>query len=104
MPSITAAISDLSVIGPVLDLQVAVPPPVETLLREANEEVPAPIPASLMIDTGASNTVIQSGIAQKLGLKPVGTLAINTPSGAGIQCFQYSLAASQGTGSDGHGH
>ena len=89
MASITAAISGLVSVGPVLDLHIAVPQQVELLLTEQGQPVPAPVPAAMMIDTGASNSVIQTGIAQQLGLQPVGTVGINTPSSENVQCLQY---------------
>lgn len=72
-----------------LDLHIAVPQQVELLLTEQGQPVPAPVPAAMMIDTGASNSVIQTGIAQQLGLQPVGTVGINTPSSENVQCLQY---------------
>jgi hypothetical protein len=89
LASITAAISGLVSVGPVLDLHIAVPQQVELLLTEQGQPVPAPVPAAMMIDTGASNSVIQTGIAQQLGLQPVGTVGINTPSSENVQCLQY---------------
>jgi predicted aspartyl protease len=91
VPSITASISDLTAIGPVIDLQIAVPIQVEGLLARDQQPLPTPVPASLLVDTGASNTVIQSGIAQRLGLQPVGTVRVNTPSSANVECPQYSV-------------
>ena len=45
-----------------------------------------------MIDTGASNTVIQAGLAQRLGLQPVGTQWVNTPTTQKpVQCSTYAL-------------
>lgn len=44
-----------------------------------------------LIDTGATGTVIQSGIARQLGLNPVGIALINTPSSTNVQCYQYQV-------------
>jgi len=60
-------------------------------MKNAGTPVPAPIPVSMMVDTGASTTVIQTGLAQQLGLQPVGTLSVNTPSSANVQCNTYAV-------------
>ncbi len=44
-----------------------------------------------MIDTGATNTVIRQGIAQQLGLQPVGVTYINTPSSTNVPCYEYLI-------------
>ena len=44
-----------------------------------------------MVDTGASLTVIQTGIAQKLGLQAVGAIQVNTPSSQNVLCTQYAV-------------
>ena len=44
-----------------------------------------------MIDTGASGTVIQQGIAKQLGLNPIGVVAINTPSSENVSCYEYAV-------------
>ena len=47
------------------------------------------VQALAMIDTGASATVIQQGIAAKLGLNPVGVTQIVTPSHTNVRCYRY---------------
>ena len=42
-----------------------------------------------MIDTGASATVVQQGLAAQLGLQPIGIAYINTPSSTNVRCYQY---------------
>ena len=44
----------------------------------------------MMVDTGASNTIIQTGVAQQLGLQPVGTMSVNTPN-ATTTCPVYAV-------------
>lgn len=44
-----------------------------------------------MIDTGASHTVIRDDIPEKLGLNQVGEISANTPSTAGVRCYQYAV-------------
>jgi predicted aspartyl protease len=42
-----------------------------------------------MIDTGATGTVISKGITEKLGINPVGTILINTPSHTDVSSYQF---------------
>jgi hypothetical protein len=44
---------------------------------------------SALIDTGASHSVIQSGLPQKLSIFPVGMQLISTPSSVNVPCLQY---------------
>lgn len=42
-----------------------------------------------MIDTGATGTVLSQALAATLGIQPVGTAYINTPSSTKVLCDQY---------------
>lgn len=42
-----------------------------------------------MIDTGATGSVIQRGLAARLGLNPIGVSYINTPSSMNVACHEY---------------
>jgi len=42
-----------------------------------------------MIDTGATGSVIQQGLASRLGLNPVGITQITTPSSANVACHEF---------------
>ena len=44
-----------------------------------------------MIDTGATGSVIQQGLAAQLGLKPIGVTLINTPSSTNVECYEYAV-------------
>jgi hypothetical protein len=70
---------------------VAVPDVLEQELRGKAQPVPNPIQVVAMIDTGASATVLQQGLASQLGLNPVGVVSINTPSSTGVQCYQFAV-------------
>ena len=74
-----------------LDCQIAVPQQLEALLAGEGTPVPAPIPVSMLVDTGASGTLIQAGLPQRLGLQPVGSQLISTPSSENVHCLQYSF-------------
>jgi len=91
MPSFTTTVADLKLLGPVFEALVAVPEPVEAALKPAGRPVPQPIRVSAMIDTGASQSVIQAGLADRLGLSPVGIASIYTASAADAPCALYDV-------------
>lgn len=91
MPSFTVAVPDLRAIGPIVEIRIAVPQAVEAIFASSGQPAPSPVSVTAMIDTGASGTVIQAGIAARLGLNPVGVVAINTPSSTGVLCAQYAV-------------
>lgn len=91
MPVFTAQVTNLESVGPILDVQVSPSvDAIEAILREGGR-VPSPISISAMIDTGASASVMKEGIAQQLGLNPVGVQRINTPSTRGLECPVFYL-------------
>jgi predicted aspartyl protease len=89
VPSFTAALPNLHAAGPVVDMRIAVGVAAEAALRRARAPVPSPVAVLAMIDTGATNTVIRQGLAQQLGLHPVGVTYINTPSSSNVACYEY---------------
>lgn len=91
MPVVTAQVSNLQAIGPVIDVQIGPSAPAIQVMQKAGVEVPLPIKISALIDTGASRSVIRSGLPQSLGLFPVGTQLINTPSSQNFPCDRYLL-------------
>jgi len=44
-----------------------------------------------MIDTGASGSVIQRGLATQLALNPIGLTYISTPSSTNVACYEYAV-------------
>jgi predicted aspartyl protease len=89
VPSFTSQVPNLQAMGPVVELRLAVGSAVETTLKTADQVIPQPQPVVGMVDTGASGSVIQNGIAAKLGLNPVGVTTINTPSSTNVTCYRY---------------
>lgn len=77
--------------GPVVDVGLSVPLALEDQLRRAGESLPQPIQLQSMIDTGATGSVIQQGLAAQLGLKPIGVTLINTPSSTNVECYEYAV-------------
>ena len=91
MPSFTSQIPNLEAQGPVVELQFAVPPPVQAAMQTAGTQIPSPIQVRAMIDTGATGSVISQGLAAQLSLNPIGVTYINTPSSTNVRCFEYPI-------------
>ncbi|MBM4017701.1 MAG: hypothetical protein FJ288_05140 [Planctomycetes bacterium] len=91
MPSFTAQIPNLQVLGPLVDMSLWISTPLEEVLKEARQSIPDPVAAKGMIDTGATGSVIHPSIAQQLALKPVGVVRISTPSSEDVPCYQYAV-------------
>jgi predicted aspartyl protease len=91
VPSFTVAVPSLQSIGPIVEVRIAVSQAVEAILVSSGQPVPSAVSMAAMIDTGASGTVIQAGVAARLGLLPVGVVAVSTPSSTGVLCAQYAV-------------
>ena len=63
-------------------------------MRNAGLDVPPPVLARALIDTGASCTCVDATVIKKLGLVPSGTASIYTPSTGGNvhTCNQFDVA------------
>jgi len=72
MPSVSIELQNLMVSGPLIDILIAPSKPVLDLLLAENQPIPQPVRLIALIDTGASSTVIKSGIAGRLQLLPGG--------------------------------
>lgn len=77
--------------GPVIIVVIGISAAKAKALQDAGKPIPCGITARLLIDTGASVTVLDTKIIQALGLLPTGTQEILTPStGTGVHtCNQY---------------
>lgn len=72
MPSVSIELQSLLASGPLIDILIAPSKPVIDLMLADNQPVPQPIRLIALINTGASSTVIKSGIAARLQLQPRG--------------------------------
>jgi predicted aspartyl protease len=80
----TSAVTDLEVIGPIVDVAVAVSQAAQQSLEASGQPVPQPIPVSVMVDTGASQSVVSPAVANALGLAPVGVADVLTPTSSAV--------------------
>jgi hypothetical protein len=90
MPSFTGQIPNLQQVGPVVEVTLT-----PSLLYLQTLNIPLTpqrmVKVLAMIDTGATGTVIQQGIAQRLGLNPVSDTNMTTPSHANSRRLQYDV-------------
>ena len=91
MPSFTTQVPNLQESGPVVTVKLTVGSMLEDVLRRSNQNIPAPVEVSAMIDTGASGTVVREDIVSQLNLNPIGMVQINTPSSTNVQCYEYLI-------------
>jgi hypothetical protein len=70
--------------GPLLNIIVSVSAPRAAALTAAGKPTPTPPVAKVLVDTGASQTAIDSAILTKLALSPTGVAPIHTPSTGGV--------------------
>ena len=91
MASFTIEIPDLRVDGPLVEVHLAVGDATEAALRAANSSVPPPVAVQAMVDTGATKSVMQQGVAIQLGLNPVSMTSITTPSSTNVLCPEYLI-------------
>lgn len=91
MPSLTTRVPDLQHIGPVVEALIGPSSVLREALQKENKEIPQPVSARMLIDTGASVSAIKRGIATQLGLKAHGITKISTPSNGAYQCPLYDV-------------
>jgi Aspartyl protease len=70
----------LTQLGPVLDVLIAVSASRKDALEKASHSVPNPISIRVMVDTGASSTCIDPTVLRQLELSPTGVIPVHTPS------------------------
>jgi len=94
MPSVTVhpeGAEDLEKYGPILEVQFLIPLELEKKYIEEKIPLPEPVIVKALIDTGATACIIKKEIPDKLGLKPIGTTTICTPSSKDHECYKYFM-------------
>ena len=90
-PSHFTQLSNLVHSGPLVQLVVGVSGAAANALTAARKPVPPVQKIVAMVDTGATASCIQTGIAAKLGLNPIRTITMQTASHANVQAPVYSV-------------
>ena len=91
MPSFTIRDPQIRSVGMVAPVSVGIHSDAEAAFTKSGSELPKPINTHAKIDTGADRSVIGSGIAKLLGLKPAGVCSVDTPSSKDFLCYEYAL-------------
>lgn len=91
MPSLTTTNENMEREGPILEVHFLISKELEEQYKKENKKIPEPVIIKALIDTGASMSVIQQEIPEKLGLKPVGSTIVNTPSCNSHPCYNYFM-------------
>lgn len=66
--------------GPLIQVHVGVSQPRKAALQAAGAPVPLPVPANMLVDTGASCTNVDARILGNLSVGPTGSVHGHTPS------------------------
>jgi hypothetical protein len=72
----------LQILGPVVPVSIDVHPDQRALMAAMGQPPPGPVTADALIDTGATLSLIDVGIATALALKQVGQTLFRTVHGA----------------------
>jgi predicted aspartyl protease len=91
LPSFTSQVPDLQDTGAILEARIDVTDEERASIASSGRLVHGPVDILAVVDTGASNTVVQIGLAQSLGLEPIGTRLMNTPSSSRFECLEYNV-------------
>jgi predicted aspartyl protease len=77
--------SSLSLFGPTIPVEIAIPDELARYYSARNIPIPPPVTGDALIDTGASITAVDLAVLQQLGIQPVGTANVYTPQGSDVQ-------------------
>ena len=91
MPSVTFPQAELQRQGPLVDVKFSISTELEKKYSEQKIELPPAIVGKALIDTGASISIVERTIPEKLGLKPVGVTKMMTASAKDVECYQYYM-------------
>lgn len=91
MPSFTTSSGNLQLTGPMTAVLISVSAPHVNFLQSTNQPIPQPVSLMALIDTGATSSVIQTGVAHQLGLQPRDLTHIATASSQNHPCYIYDV-------------
>jgi len=94
----------LAVDGPIIQVQVEIPPVLAESLQKASTPIPNPVEGFAVIDTGASITAIDDTIFTQLGINPNGIAMVGTAGGSRQQSTYPVRLTFPGTGIPGVNH
>lgn len=71
----------LRILGPVMPIEVHVPPAIAEVLTNQSQPIPSPATGMAVIDTGASLTCVHEPILAQLNLNPISVAMMGTAGG-----------------------
>lgn len=74
--------------GPLLQVEVSIPPTLARFLTAQNQPIPPPVTGWALIDTGATSSCVDSKTITSLGVKPIG-VAVTGTAGGPVQQHRY---------------
>lgn len=77
-------------VGPVIEVTL-MPSSIYMHQMNISPSVAKSVKVLAMIDTGATGTVVKEGIPAQLGINPIGSTLMNTPSSMGVSCNQFDV-------------
>lgn len=78
--------------GPLIQVQIGVPNALATQLSGTGKNIPPPIVAWGLIDSGASATAVDVDLLATLGIQPTGQVSLATPSHAQSTAGIYAVS------------
>jgi hypothetical protein len=77
--------------GPIVDVEIAVPPSYAAAIRQQGQEPPAPQVVRGLLDTGASISTVTDEVAAAAGLQQTGTVQLGGVGGTGTRPIYTAL-------------
>ncbi len=92
MATFSAESPNLEIEGPQVSVRIGLRGTAEDALEREKIVVPSPIDCVGLIDTGASCTAVRTDLLKPLGLHPVGTTLVQSPTtgGVAVTCPTYA--------------
>jgi len=81
----------MQMVGPVMQVTVSLAQPVAAQIAAEGRSAPQPVSGRALIDTGASVTCIDEGIAKQLGIQPVDVAKMHSASHADVEVGVYPI-------------
>lgn len=67
--------------GPVLPVEIAIPPALSRFLSARNQQIPASVAGFALIDTGATRSCVDNQVISSLSVSPIGITILGTARG-----------------------
>jgi hypothetical protein len=82
MPGLNFTVPNMAEMGPVLPIKVIPSTAMDEILKTEGKPAPAPVDALVMVDTGASLTLLTREVITALHIEPIGSVPLSTITGS----------------------